>query len=253
MELRGGFGRIGDKSRDHALPVASVGGGEDSGVPRFTTIDCYCLQMRPERKVINNGSSAGLITNQDYSSLRPCVGGCASAYIRTYSYSGDMQIPEGAGREGREKVSCKTSPPCDITTGSLQSTRSQAGRSGKASWEHSNSLSGARALRAAGLAQSGAPSPLETPQQRFLLARQGSPDADARSADVSGLPGRQITAHVMAAQVTEKPVNNIPDSTERSESVQSMPTHPPSIKAEPTVTLAILIQIVLGASALPGA
>lgn len=110
MELRGGFGRIGDKSRDHALPVASVGGGEDSGVPRFTTIDCYCLQMRPERKVINNGSSAGLITNQDYSSLRPCVGGCASAYIRTYSYSGDMQIPEGAGREGREKVSCKTSP-----------------------------------------------------------------------------------------------------------------------------------------------
>ncbi|OJZ80944.1 hypothetical protein ASPFODRAFT_65461 [Aspergillus luchuensis CBS 106.47] len=188
-----GDGRIGDKSRDHALPVASSGEGRLPG----STVHhrCYCLQQKPERKVINNASRVICRTHHEPGlfPLRPygCgCGWCASAYIRTYSYSGDMQIPE-------------------------------------------DSLSGARALKAAGLAQSGAPSPFETPQQRFLLACQGSPDADARSADVSGLPGRQITAHVMAAQVTEKPVN-IPRLLHRK-------------------IRAILLLIVLGASALPGA
>ncbi|OJJ77592.1 hypothetical protein ASPBRDRAFT_50453 [Aspergillus brasiliensis CBS 101740] len=169
-------GRIGGRSRDHALPVASSGVGRLGG----STVhhDCFCLQMQPEWKVINNGSSAGLITNLGY-------------------------FPVGVVREGRE------SPPCDITTCFPQSTRFQADL-GKA-----------------------------------------TPDADARSADVSGLPGRQITAHVMAAQVTEKPVN-IPPTPPKDPS-QCVSIHPFSIKAEPTVTLAILIQIVLGASAIPGA
>ncbi|PYH65627.1 uncharacterized protein BO88DRAFT_490448, partial [Aspergillus vadensis CBS 113365] len=43
-------------------------------------------------------------------------------------------------REGKDerRFHARLSPPCDITTGSLQSTRFQAGRSGKASWEHSS-------------------------------------------------------------------------------------------------------------------
>lgn len=98
-----GDGRIGDKSRDHALPVASSGEGRLRG----STVHhhCYCLQQKPERKVINNASRVICRTHHEPGlfPLRPCgcgCGWCASAYIRTYSYSGDMQIPEGAGREG---------------------------------------------------------------------------------------------------------------------------------------------------------
>ena len=65
MDLRGGFGRIGDKSRDHALPVASSGEGRLRG----STVHhhCYCLQQKPERKVINKCQSGHL---QDSSRTR---------------------------------------------------------------------------------------------------------------------------------------------------------------------------------------
>lgn len=60
-----GDGRIGAKSRDHALPVASSGEGRLRG----STVHhhCYCLQQKPERKVINKCQSGHL---QDSSRTR---------------------------------------------------------------------------------------------------------------------------------------------------------------------------------------
>ncbi|RDH36613.1 hypothetical protein BDQ94DRAFT_138141 [Aspergillus welwitschiae] len=55
-------------------------------------------------------------------------------------------------REGKEerRFHARLPPPCDITTGSLQSTRSQAGRSGKASWEHCSPHGGGQEGRGEG-------------------------------------------------------------------------------------------------------